>query len=201
MPKTALVLEGGSLRGIFTAGILDRMLQKQIRFDYVIGTSAGALNAMNYISGQIGRTARIDMTYVNDKRFIGMRQLISRHSIFNFKFLFGEISHELMPFDYKTFYENPAVFDIVTTSMITGQPVYFRKGECNVDLAVQASSSLPLLSQPVYIDDDLYMDGGCSMPIAYKRALDLGYDRIVVILTRDKEYQKHPVSSAKRKVY
>ena len=115
LTEGALVLEGGSLRGLFTAGVLDVLMEKGIHFSYVNGVSAGALNALNYISGQPGRTLKVDLGYLHDKRFMSFGNLIKKREIFSFEFLFGELSDTLLPFDYQTFVETEQEFEAVAT--------------------------------------------------------------------------------------
>lgn len=196
------MLEGGSLRGLFTAAVLDVFLEQDLIFSYLNGVSAGTMNAMNYMSRQPGRSLKIDLEYLHDKRFMSMENLLRNRQIFSFDFLFGELSQSLVPFDYETFEASPQIFEAVATRCKTGKPEYFRKGECSdIITAVQASSSMPVLSRMITLDGKKYLDGGLSMSIAYQRAIDLGYDKVVLILTRQKGYRKKPISSLTRKVY
>ena len=193
MTEGALVLEGGSLRGLFTAGVLDVFMEHGIRFSYVNGVSAGSMNALSYISGQPGRTVKVDLDYLHDKRFMSFRNLVKKREIFSFEFLFGEVSQNLVPFDYEAFAASPQEFEAVATRCRTGQPVYFNRDNCSdIFKAVQASSSIPILSHMIGIDGKQYLDGGLSMPIAYQRALDKGDDKVVVVLTRHKGFRKKP---------
>ena len=186
MTEGALVLEGGSLRGVFSAGVLDVFMEQGIEMSYVNGVSAGSMCGMSYISKQIGRTIRVDLDYVNDKRFMSFRSMVKNRSIFNFDFLFGELSETLIPFDFETFEASKQRFEVVATRCKTGKPEYFEKGKCEDFIeAVKASSSLPILSRMIDVGGKKYLDGGCSMPIAYQRAIDEGYEKIIVILTRN----------------
>lgn len=196
------MLEGGSLRGVFTAGVLDVFMEQGIELSYVNGVSAGSMCAMNYISKQIGRTIRVDLDYVNDRRFLSFRNMVKNRSIFNFDFLFGELSENLIPFDFKEFDNSKQRFEVVATRCKTGKPEYFEKGVCSDFIAaVKASSSLPILSRMIDVDGKKYLDGGCSMPIAYQRAMDEGYKKVIVILTRDRGYRKRPVDKWTRRAY
>lgn len=202
MTEGALVLEGGSLRGVFTAGVLDVFMEQGIELSYVNGVSAGSMCGMSYISKQIGRTIRVDLDYVNDKRFLSFRSMVKNRSIFNFDFLFGELSEKLIPFDFETFDASQQKFEVVATRCKTGKPEYFEKSTCGDFIsAVKASSSLPILSRMIDVNGKKYLDGGCSMPIAYQRAIDLGYDKVIVVLTREQGYRKKPVDKWTKKGY
>ena len=119
MLDAALVLEGGALRGMFTAGVLDELMEREIEFAYVNGVSAGSLNGINYISKQKGRSRDINLDYVNDPRYLGVRNIVSNGGIFNFRFLFGELSDELVPFDARTFFASGQRFEVVATDCAT----------------------------------------------------------------------------------
>lgn len=189
MINSALVLEGGALRSVYAAGVLDVFLENAIIFEYVLGVSAGALNAGNYISGQIGRSARVNIDYVNDSRYIGLWHLLKEGSIFNFDFLFGEPSKEWMPYDEKAFLSSKQRYIIGATNCNTGKQEFFERHSYN-DLVevLTASSTLPVLSKLAYIDGIPYIDGGVSNAIPFKKAQLDGYDKIVIILTRPKGY-------------
>ena len=202
MTEGALVLEGGSLRGVFTAGVLDVFMEQGIEMSYVNGVSAGSMSGMSYVSKQIGRTIKVDLDYVNDKRFLSFRNLVEKRSIFNFDFLFGELSNTLVPFDYDTFYKSEQIFEVIATRCKTGKPEYFEKSRCdNFIDAVKASSSIPILSRMITVEGKKYLDGGCSMPVAYQRAIDLGYEKIVLVLTREPGYRKPPLDKWTKKGY
>ncbi|MDW2798341.1 patatin family protein [Clostridium boliviensis] len=202
MTEGALVLEGGSLRGVFTAGVLDVFMEQDIEMSYVNGVSAGSMSGMSYVSKQIGRTIKVDLDYIKDKRFLSFRNMVRKRSIFNFDFLFGELSSTLVPFDYETFYQSKQIFEVVATRCKTGKPVYFEKSTCKdfID-AVKASSSIPILSRMITVGGRKYLDGGCSMPVAYQRAIDLGYDKIVLVLTREPGYRKPPLDQWTKRGY
>lgn len=191
MEKAALILEGGALRVLFTSGILDRLIQHGIEFEYVNGVSGGALCGVNYLSKQFGRTAETNLRFLHDKRYIGMRNLFLHGGIFNFDFLFGPISQTYIPFDYDTYLSSEQIFEVIATNCLTGKSDYFRKQEDNDQFeAVKASASMPLVSKIRKVEKRPYLDGGISSSIPYQRAIDLGYEKIVVILTQDIEYQK-----------
>ena len=198
----ALVLEGGSMRCLFTAGVLDVFLEQEMNFSYVIGVSAGSMTAMNYISRQPGRTRDVTLGFVNDSRYLSFRRMLRKRQIFNFDFLFGELSHELIPFDRETFEKSPQRFVAVATRCRTGLPEYFEKGICSdIEAAVAASSSMPILSRMVTIDHRQYLDGGLSMPIPFKQAMKEGYEKVVLVLSRNHGYRKPPISRLHQKIY
>jgi len=199
MQKGALVLEGGSLRGLFTAGVLDILMEGQIWFEYVNGVSAGSLCGYNYISRQPGRSRDINETFCNDRRYLGFDNLLRNGGVFNFDFLFGEVGDKLFPVDRAVFDRSPQLFEAVATDCLTGKAVNFRKQEmapADFDLACRASSSMPGLSDIVWLNGIPYLDGGCSCGVAYRRALELGYDKVVVVLTRPAGFRKKPEQSA-----
>lgn len=194
---TALVLEGGSLRCLFTAGVLDVFMEQNLWLPYVIGVSAGSLSGINYVSGQIGRTAKVNLEYVDDKRYLGIRNLLKGKGIFNFDFLFGEITDRLIPLDKETFYHSPIRYLAVATCCEDGTPRYFERDHCkDIMLAARASSSMPLLARMVEFEGEHLLDGGISMPIAYEKAEEDGYSKRVLILTREHGYRKHQPSNA-----
>lgn len=202
MIKAAIVLEGGSLRGLFTSGVLDVLVEQGIKCSYINGVSAGSMNGMNYVSGQIGRTLKINREYIHDKRYLSFKNMVKNRQIFNFEFLFGELSRELVPFDFDAFYQSPQTFEAVATRCRTGKPEFFEKSTCSdMMAAVEASGSMPVMSRMVSVDGKKYLDGGISMPIAYQRAIDLEYEKIILILTRHNGFRKPPLSPLMRRAY
>ena len=202
MIDAALVLEGGSLRCLFTAGVLDVLMEQGIELSYVMGVSAGSLSGINYVSKQIGRTARININYVNDNRYLGIRCLLKERSIFNFNFLFDDIAKELDPFDFDAFCKSEQEFIAVATSCETGEARYFDKENCaDIMMAARASSSMPLLSRKVEVNKELCLDGGVAMPIPYQKAIDDGYEKVVLVLTREHGYRKPEQGRAMLKAY
>jgi len=194
---SCVVLEGGGLRGVFTSGVLEYFLEKEIIFDRVIGVSAGACLGASYISKQKGRNWKVNVEYPSDKRYMGLRHLFTSGSYFNMKFIFGEIPEKLVPFDEQAFFNNPAEFDIVVTSLSSGESVILSKGDIGkigVSKALVASSSIPLLSQPIDIGGELFFDGGVSDSIPVRYALNK-HEKAVVILTRPRGYRKGKTSS------
>lgn len=196
------MLEGGSLRCLFTAGVTDVLLEEGIEFSYVNGVSAGTMCGMNYISKQKGRMLEINEKYVHDKRYLSLKNMMKNRQIFNFDFVFGELSTDLIPFDYESFYESPQRFVAVATRCRTGEPEFFEKGKCKDMIgAVQASSSMPVLSRMIDIEGKKYLDGGISLPIAYRKAIEEGYEKVVLVLTRNEGYRKKPVKAVTKKIY
>jgi predicted patatin/cPLA2 family phospholipase len=192
MKNSCIVLEGGGLRGAFTGGVLEYFLEKELNFDRVIGVSAGACTGASYQSKQKGRNRKVNVEYPADKRYMGLTQLMTTGSYFNMKFIFDEIPNKLAPFDEKAFFNNPAEFDIVTTSLDSGDRIVLAKSDISnigVSKALIASSSIPLLSQPVDIGSRLFFDGGVSDSIPVRYALSK-HEKAVVILTRPRGYRK-----------
>lgn len=195
--KTGLVLEGGAMRGIFTAGVTDIMMENGIDFDGVIGVSAGAAFGCNYKSKQNGRAIRYNLKFCNDKRFCSVQSLVKTGDMFGAEFCYHELPEKHDIFDTKTFEENPQEFYVVCTDVITGKPVYKRldKAEYNDLEWIRASASMPLASRIVEIDGYRLLDGGISdsIPLAYFQKI--GYEKCVVILTQPKGYIKTPSKS------
>lgn len=191
--KTGLVLEGGALRGIFSCGVCDALLSGGIMADYVVGVSAGIANGVSYISRQFGRSLEVVTRYANDKRYMGFQNLADREnrSYFGLKFAYETIPNKLIPFDYEAFAAYPGQVEAVVTNVDTGRAEYLdvpRKDKKN--LVVQASCAIPLMF-PIYrINDQPYMDGGVADPIPWERALNQGCDRVIVVLTRTRDYRK-----------
>ena len=191
MENGAMILEGGSLRSLFTSGVLDVFMENDLYFSDVTGVSAGALTGANYVSRQPGRTAKINIGFVNDRRYLGVSNLLRRHEIFNFDFLFDDIGRRILPMDFETFQSSPMRFTAVATNLGTGEAEYFEKSACSdIFSAIRASSSMPILSKAVLLDGKRYLDGGCAMAIPYRRAIDSGFEKIVLVLTRQKGYRK-----------
>jgi len=198
MKNSCIVLEGGGLRGAFTSGVLEYLLEKEMDFDRIVGVSAGACVGASFLSKQKGRNKKVNVEYPSDKRYMGFRHLLTTGSYFNMKFVFGELPTRLVPFDEPAFYENPAEFDIVTTSLNSGNTVIFSKKETSkigIDKVLVASSSIPLLSKPIQIGNQLFLDGGVSDSIPVKYALSK-HEKAVVVLTRPRGYRKEKLKNA-----
>ena len=190
---TALVLEGGGVRGIYTAGVLDCFLEEHIKTDALFGVSAGIVNGINYISGQKGRSLNVNTKYLKDKRYLSFRSLITTGDIFGVDFCYNVLPNKLLPYDYEAFQNSHTACYAVVSNLITGQPEYKLLKDLHRDLGyVRASASLPLLSRIVTVNGSPYLDGGICDSIPLAASLRRGYRKNIVILTRPKNYQKTP---------
>ncbi len=197
MKNSCIVLEGGGLRGAFTSGVMEYLLEKDLNFDRVIGVSAGACVGASFMSKQKGRNLKVNVEYPSDKRFMGIRYLLATGSYFNMKFIFEDIPERIVPFDEPGFYNNSAGFDVIATSMTSGKPVIFSKreiSEAGLNRVLVASSSIPLLSRAARIGGDLYFDGGVSDSIPVEYALGR-HQKAVVVLTRPRGYRKRELAN------
>lgn len=194
--KTGLVLEGGALRTIYSSGVTDGLLEGNIDFDYVVGVSAGIAYGVSFLSRQFGRNLEILTRYATDKRYMGVNNMVrpgNRHCYFGLDFTYTEIPDKLVPYDYDAFAAWPGLAEAVVTDMETGKAAYFPVPvhEENVTL-LQATCAMPLLF-PIYDYQGIRcMDGGAADAIPWKRALDQGCDRVVVVLTRERNYVRQP---------
>lgn len=190
--NTALVLEGGGLRGVFTCGVLDCFMDHGVRFPFTVGVSAGACNGLSYMSGQRGRAKKSNIDLMEEHHYVGFKYLLTQGCIMDFKLLFEDFPEKIIPYDYEAYFSNPDRFVMVTTNCITGKAEYFeeKKSSERVMDIVRASSSLPFVSPITYVDGIPMLDGGIvdSIPVEY--AINQGYDKLVVILTRNKGYRK-----------
>lgn len=190
--NTALVLEGGGLRGVFTCGVLDFFMDRGITFPFIVGVSAGACNGLSYMSGQRGRAKSSNIDLMEKYQYVGFKYLLSQGCIMDYKLLFEDFPEKIIPYDYDAYFANPTRFVMVTTNCLTGKPEYLeeKKSSERVMDIVRASSSLPFVTKITYVDGIPMLDGGIvdSIPIRY--ALDQGYENIVVVLTRNKGYRK-----------
>ncbi len=185
-----VVLEGGAFRGTYTEGVLDALMENDINLRCTVGVSAGAMNGMSYVSGQIGRAARMTFGYRKDSRYVGLKAILKDHGIVGFDFMFNE-AMELEWFDKERFMSPERRFVAVATNCITGEAEYFDKDtDADIYDAVKASASLPLASQSVKLNGVPYFDGGCACKIPYKWAIKNNYDKIVVVKTRHDCYRK-----------
>lgn len=192
MKNTSLILEGGGMRGVYSAGVLDLLLDRNIDIKYCVGVSAGACNCVSYISKQKKRNYRVNINYIKDKRYLSFRNLIKTGSAFGMDMLFDLIPNELEPFDHKTFIESNAKFIVGTTNCETGLPEFYNINDFNTDGydALKASISLPLVAKVINYDNKNLLDGGIAAPIPIKKAMDDGIEKHVVILTQHKGYRK-----------
>ncbi len=193
MAKTGLVLEGGGIRGIYTAGVLDVLMENHITVDGVIGVSAGAIHGATYVANQPGRNIRYNLKYRNDKRYLGLYSLITTGDICGKDFCYREIPDELDPFDYQTFKNNPTKFYVGCSNLETGEAEYLEckdlRNEADME-KLRASASLPLVSKIVEVDGKKLLDGGVSDSIPIFAFRRMGYRKNVVVLTRPKGYVK-----------
>lgn len=190
--KTGIVMEGGAMRGMFTCGVLDVLMEEGITFDGAVGVSAGATFGCNLKSGQIGRALRYNKKYCTDKRYHSISSLIATGDIYNVDFCYEKLPYELDKWDLEAFQKNPMEFYCVATDAVTGKPVYYKceNGDRKDIKWIQASASMPLVSRPVEIDDGVYLDGGISDSIPLKFMEEKGYDKILVIETQPRDYVK-----------
>lgn len=190
--KTGLIMEGGGMRGMFTAGVTDVMMEAGIEFDGAIGVSAGAAFGCNYKSGQIGRAFRYNAKYCADKRYSGVGVLLREGNLFSKSFCYEELPLKLDPFDFEAYNSSPMEFYLVCTDVETGNPVYhqYHGWEDHGFEWFRATTSMPLVSQIVKIDNLSLLDGGVADSIPVQFFESVGYDRNVVILTRPRGYQK-----------
>ncbi len=200
--KSGIVFEGGASRGLFSCGVMDALLEEKIFANYVIGVSAGIAYGTTYVSGQIGRNLELSTKYMHDKRYMGFHHLLNpkKRSFYNMDFAFREIPEKLVPYDFEAFRQSPAKAVATLTNIHTGKPEYFVLPKEDRERHLQilwASCALPFLFQPVDIDGVLYMDGGISDPIPYRRAIDEGCDKIITVLTRERDYTKNSDTGAK----
>ncbi len=196
--KTGLVMEGGGMRGVFTAGVIDVFMENGIEFDGAVGVSAGACFGFNIKSRQIGRALRYNVNYCKDKRYCSWYSFLTSGDIFNVDFCYREIPYELDPVDFKAFRENPLTFYAVCTDLETGGPYYAKIDTCNerdFDI-IRASASLPMVSHIVPVDGRLLQDGGTADSIPLRFFENEGYERNIVILTRPRGYIKKKSSMA-----
>ena len=191
MKKTCLVLEGGAMRGIYTAGVIDALMKEKIKVDTVIGVSAGALFGVNYVSHQPERVLRYNLENVNNKDYMGISSLIRTGNIMNEDFCFNKLIYETDPFDFDTFDKSRIKFYATITNLETGKAEYKEITDSRNQMEyLRASGSMPLLSKIVKIDNNLYLDGGIGDSIPVKKAQELGYDKVIVVTTQPKDYIK-----------
>ena len=191
MIEAGLVVEGGGMRGVYTAGVLDYFMEKNLYFDDCYGVSAGACHISSYVSKQIGRSIKVTLDYINDKRYCSVNSLIKTGDMFGVEMLYDLIPNKLELYDYDTFNKFKGNFYSVVTNCKTGKAEYMKIKDMKKDIiAVRASSSLPLLSRIVEINGKEYLDGGITDSIPIKKSIKDGHKKNVVILTRDKTYRK-----------
>ena len=191
--KVGLLLEGGAMRGLYTVGALDVMMKNNFKFDGIMGVSAGALFGLNYKSKQPGRALRYNLKYARNKNYMGWYSFITTGNVMNKKFCFDTLINELDPIDYNTFNNSSEEFWAVVTNMYTGRPEYIKiddlKNKEQVEV-LRASGSMPFVSKPVEISGKKYLDGGISDSIPIEKMMAMGFDKIIVVLTRTAGYRK-----------
>ena len=198
MVKIGMVLEGGAMRGMYTAGVLDTLMDNEINIDGIVGVSAGALFGVNYFSNQKGRVLRYNKKYCGDKRYISIRSLILTGNVINKKFTFYKMTKELDPFDNETYIENNKIYYATATNVETGKPEYFKINNVLEQLEeLRATSAMPFASRMIKINGKKYLDGGISDSIPIDKCMSLGFDKIIVVLTQPLEYRKKALNKKK----
>ncbi|WP_419724947.1 patatin-like phospholipase family protein [Terrisporobacter petrolearius] len=191
MINSGLIIEGGGMRGVYTAGVLDFFMERDLYFEDCYAVSAGACHAASYYSKQIGRSLKVILDYINDKRYCSVTSLIKTGDMFGAEMLYDIVPNELVLYDYDTFNKFNGNFYSVVTNCKTGKAEYVKIKDMKRDIiAVRASSSLPLLSRIVEINGEKYLDGGISDSIPIKKSIEDNHIKNVVILTRDNTYRK-----------
>ena len=192
--KTGMVLEGGAMRGLFTAGVLDIFLDHEIQVDGILGVSAGAVFGVNYLSKQRGRVLRYNKRFNQDKDYMGVRPLLRTGDIINREYAYERVPEQLDVFDWKTFRESGVPFYAGVTNLDTGKPDYFQVKDVAEQMDIlRASASMPFVTKPVQIGNGRYLDGGVSDSVPYQKMFEMGYDRLILVLTRDGNYEKKPL--------
>ena len=190
--NTGLVLEGGGMRGVFTCGVLDYLMDHKISFPYTVGVSAGACNGLSYMSHQRGRGKYSNIDLLAKYKYIGIRPLLKKRGLIDQQLLFHRFPDRILPYNYKAYAENPNRFEMVTTDCLTGCACYWEEkyDEKRIIDIVTASSSLPYACPVIYVDGRPMLDGGIVDSIPLLRAYEQGYDKCVVVLTRNRGYRK-----------
>ena len=190
--ESGLILEGGGMRGVFTCGVLDNLMDRGVRFPYTIGVSAGACNGLSYMSGQRGRGKFSNIDLLEKYRYIGIKQLLLKGNIMDFELLFHTFPEQIIPYHYDVLAKCEEHYEMVTTDCRTGRACYFEEkhNPKRVIDIVKASSSLPFVSPISYVDGVPMLDGGIADSIPLLRARELGYDNNLIVLTRNKGYRK-----------
>lgn len=194
MSKIGLVVEGGGMKCAYSAGVIDGLLENNITFDYCIGVSAGSANVASFMAGQHGRNRRFYTDHIKEPLYFGMKSFFKTGNLFNLDYIYGNLTNSdgADPLDYDKIISNPAEYEIVATNAITGKPEYFNKEQLIRDnyVHIKASSAIPAVCKPVFIDGVPYYDGGISDSIPVKRAFDMGCDKVVCILSKSRTFIK-----------
>ena len=202
--KIGLLSEGGAMRGLYTAGVLDVFMKNNIKIDGIVGVSAGALFGMNYKSKQIGRVLRYNKKYAGNRNYMGFYSFLTTGNIINEDFCFKRIVNELDPIDYETFKKTNVEFYAVVTNIETGKAEYIKlddlKDRNNLEI-LRASGSMPFVSKPVIVNNKKYLDGGIADSIPIDKIMSMGFDRVIVVLTRPISYRKKKTNQKFPKIY
>ena len=200
--KVGLVLEGGAMRGMYTAGVLDTFLENNIEVDGIIGVSAGVLFGVNYLSKQKGRVIRYNKRFINDRRYMGLWSLLTTGNIINKEFSFYEVPQKLDVFDNDTFMKSKIDFWATVTNMETGNAEYIKLDDLFAQMEVlRATSAMPYVSKIVELENGKYLDGGISDSIPVEKCKELGFDKVIVVLTRHLDYRKRKPKEFLAKTY
>ncbi|MRG85852.1 patatin-like phospholipase family protein [Salinibacillus xinjiangensis] len=194
MKNTGLVLEGGGMRGVFSAGVLQYLMEQELYFPYVIGVSAGACNGSSYISRQKERNKIVNIEYITHPEYISYKRFFTKRELFGMDFIFDRLPNELVPFDFDTFHQANEEFVVGTTDCETGEPVYYKKSthQDHMLTLLRASSSLPFMAPEIEFEGRKLLDGGISDPIPIRKSEQDGNEKNIVILTRNRDYRKSP---------
>ena len=194
--KIGLVVEGGGMKCAYNAGILDVFLDHQITFDYCIGVSGGAGNVASFVAGQRGRNIRFFTEHIHSPQYFGVKSLLKTGNLFGLQYIYGDLTNSTGkdPLDFPAIMRNPAEYEVAATNAVTGEAEYFGKEDMKQDdyRPIMASSAIPAACLPVEINGVSYYDGGISDAIPVRRALEKGCDRIVVILSKQRDYVRKP---------
>ena len=194
--KIGLVVEGGGMKCAYNAGILDVFLDHQITFDYCIGVSGGAGNVASFVAGQRGRNIRFFTENIHSPQYFGVKSLLKTGNLFGLQYIYGDLTNSTGkdPLDFPAIMRNPAEYEVAATNVVTGEAEYFGKEDMKQDdyRPIMASSAIPAACLPVEINGVPYYDGGISDAIPVRRALEKGCDRIVVILSKQRDYVRKP---------
>lgn len=200
MSKIGLILEGGAFRGIYTAGVLDYLMEQNVEFPYVIGVSAGAGNALNFLAKQEGRTKKV-ITHENKDSYYGLGQFFENKKILNLDMLIREFALVDFPFDFETFHATTSQMETVATCCETGKAVYFgdfkNRDQDYMFKTNMASCSVPFICDPIEIDGYHYLDGSLANSVPFERALEMGCDKVVIIMTKPRGGQATDYSKAR----
>lgn len=198
--SAGLILEGGATRGIFTAGVLDYLMEQDFYFPYVVGVSAGACNAIDYVSKQPGRTKACMMPQENKEyNYLSLKKTLKNKSLFDMDLIFDRFPMEVYPFDFETYFQSPVHCELVVTNCLTGRAEYLNEKSRKDRLMKisRASSSIPLACPMVTVDNIPYLDGGIADSIPIIHSLKTGHKKNVLVLTRNLGYRKKPIRKSR----